>query len=354
MGNRRGFDQKKENLGASAAHVTKTFTAPTSGLEDVYFTWDTVINIARYTKVIDKLKEYVVVHFQDQAMGVVKAIEELKSPVFTKKERPVRMYWSVTSREPMALNMTKLKRNPETGSDNKPVLKDLEHKLEVDEYTEGYNTHKEGTKEWEENRGKCYYLVLQHCTPELKTELKNLARWEATVSDTDVVSLLLIVRDVMHNTQERKQSTMVLVESDAAFYTAIMKGSNTLNRYYRVFKAHIDTIEAHDGNPGYHSALVQEHMEANMVDKRFDTPTKQKNLKGNDLKMTKTEALKSSKGAYLGYLFLMMADDRYEPVNMFLHEGFLADRHQYPRDVLATKIFMANFIGTATAQLKRQ
>ena len=67
---------------------------------------------------------------------------------------------------------------------------------------------------------------------ELKTELKNSARWEAAASDTDVVALLLIIRDVMHNKKERAQSTMGLVESDAALYTMIMMGNQTLDEYY--------------------------------------------------------------------------------------------------------------------------
>ena len=164
---------------------------------------------------------------------------------------------------------------------------------------EGYKTHKGGTKAWKENRGKCYYLVLQHCPPELKTELKNLARWEASASNTDVVVLLLTIRDVMHHKKERVQSTMGLVESDSALYTTIMKGNNKLDEYYRVFKAQIDTIEAHDGNPGYHSALAQEHLEVWLVSKGFDTPEKQKTVVGDDLKKLKTAALKSAKGAYL-------------------------------------------------------
>ena len=56
------------------------------------------------------------------------------------------------------------------------------------------------------------------------------------------------------------------------------------------------------------------------------------------------------KGTYLGCLFLMMADKRYKPVKKFLHEGFLAEKQQYPQDVLAMKRFMADFIGTAAAK----
>ena len=62
MKHQRTFEGKSKP-GASAAPVTKKFTAPTSGLEDVYFTWDTVSDAVRYAKVVDKLKEYVAVHF---------------------------------------------------------------------------------------------------------------------------------------------------------------------------------------------------------------------------------------------------------------------------------------------------
>ena len=42
----------------------------------------------------------------------------------------------------------------------------------------------------------------------------------------DVVALLLIIRDVMHNRKERAQSTMTLVKSDTALYSTIMKKIN--------------------------------------------------------------------------------------------------------------------------------
>ena len=42
----------------------------------------------------------------------------------------------------------------------------------------------------------------------------------------------------------------------------------------------------------------------------------------------KSEVLKTSTGAYLGCLFLMMANGRYTPVKKFLHESFLAEKQQ--------------------------
>jgi len=77
--------------------------------------------------------------------------------------------------------------------DNVPKSEDWEHKLIIKEYLEKYKLYKEGAKAWDENTGKYYYLLLQHCPPELKTELKNLARWELATASTDVEALLLIV-----------------------------------------------------------------------------------------------------------------------------------------------------------------
>ena len=94
MGNRDRFNRKKKSEYATASTTKKKFTAPTLGLEDVYFTWGTVSDAARYTKVVAKLKEYVAVHFRDQATVAVRAMEELKPPVFVKSNCPVRPYWA--------------------------------------------------------------------------------------------------------------------------------------------------------------------------------------------------------------------------------------------------------------------
>ena len=113
--------------------------------------------------------------------------------------------------------------------DNVPKSEDWEHKLEVKEYLKKYKFYNEGTKAWTENKGKCYYLILQHCPPELKTELKNSAQWAA---DTNGVALLLIIRDVMHNKKERAQSTIGLVESDTTLFNNPVGSKDTLDEYY--------------------------------------------------------------------------------------------------------------------------
>ena len=51
-----------------------------------------------------------------------------------------------------------------------------------------------------------------------------------------------------------------------------------------------------------------------MVKKGPNTPEKQKSTEGEGRAKMKMDVLKSSKGAYLGCLFLIIAEKRYKPV----------------------------------------
>ena len=108
----------------------------------MYFTWGTVSDAVRHAEVVDKLKEYVAVHFCDQATVATRAIEELKPPVFVKSDRPVRVYWADEGQT----RTTNNKRSVGSTVDNVPKSEDWEHKLEVEEYLKKYNLYKEGTK----------------------------------------------------------------------------------------------------------------------------------------------------------------------------------------------------------------
>ena len=83
---------------------------------------------------------------------------------------------------------------------------------------------------------------------------------------------------------------------------------DTLGEYYQVFKAQVDTVEAHGGNPGYHRAVYQTLVDAYAKENDYDTTERLKTLKGEELKKMKAEAVKIISGAYLGCIFLIMAN----------------------------------------------
>ena len=71
-----------------------------------------------------------------------------------------------------------------------------------------------------------------------------------------------------------------------------------------------------------------------MLSKGYDTKEKLDAVDETELKKIKSEALKSSAGAYLACLFLMMANGRYKPVKKFLHEAFLAEKQQKHLEII--------------------
>ena len=61
MGKRtkRARQRNAAGSGGSGAATTKKFTAPTSGLEDVFFTWGTAKDAAKFEDTVSQLARYV-------------------------------------------------------------------------------------------------------------------------------------------------------------------------------------------------------------------------------------------------------------------------------------------------------
>ena len=117
-----------------------------------------------------------------------------------------------------------------------------------------------------------------------------------------------MVRGIMHNKKERKESVMTIVASDIELFTMVQDHDKELDDYHMVFKAQVDTINAHGGNAGYHPEIYQLHLAALQVKKginaaAWDATTPE------DKKTATAEALKTSKQTYLACLFLLMADN---------------------------------------------
>ena len=126
MGKRNGFNQKGKSDSLAAPATKKHFMAPMLGLGDVYFTWSTVINAARYAKVVKTLIEYVSVHFQDEVTAAARAMEKLKAPTFVKSKCPIRRLIRI---RPL-IQITNVILSTK---DNVPKSEDWEHQLIVKE-----------------------------------------------------------------------------------------------------------------------------------------------------------------------------------------------------------------------------
>ena len=221
--------QNATRSGGSGAATSKKFTAPTSGLEDVYFTWGTAKNAAKFEDTVSQLARHVGTRNWQQSSVASKAMSTIRAPVIEEPTRPVREYWADADR-------TQRTNNNMGGTDvapvpNQPVKEDWDHNLDVDDYKLKLKIFWEQTPTWKENKAKCYYLVLSHCPKELEQELRNSTRWSETEDDQDVVALLEMIRDITYPSwpsllfyiyfKERKESVMTIVESDVELFTIV-------------------------------------------------------------------------------------------------------------------------------------
>ena len=173
------------------------------------------------------------------------------------------------------------------------------------------------------NRPRAYNLVLQHCPPELETRLISQAKWEQVRANRDVVGLLQMIRDIAHNHDENKPGLMAIIECNLELSLGFQDKTQTCDDFMAVFKARVDTINAHRGQAGYHPGHLLD---------TFDRILEEKNLtKSTVLNWPQDEqdALKkviedAANEEYLAVLFIKQADEfRYRELKTTLVNAYL-------------------------------
>ena len=77
--------------GAGSPACTTKFTAPTSGLEDAFFTWGTAKDAAKFEDMVSKLARHVGTSPWPQPSVASKAMSTLKSPEFEEPAFPFKI-----------------------------------------------------------------------------------------------------------------------------------------------------------------------------------------------------------------------------------------------------------------------
>ena len=125
-----------------------------------------------------------------------------------------------------------------------------------------------------------------------------------------------------------------------------------LGEYYTVVKAQFDTIDAHGGNAGYHPVVYVLHLTA-LLDKKGITKEVYNGMEETEKEIIQSEAMKSTKEAYLACLFILMVDEeRYGGVKTALGDNYLLGKQEYPQDLLAAKRLLADFKGAPSKAKK--
>ena len=142
---------------SSATTTSKTkYKAPTSGLEEVVFTWGTARDAAKYEEVKSELSHHVGVQSWKHATETSKAMAGLEKPGFTKPIRPVREYWmdlmeTATTQDKYTTTTTVTKGNGPDGITsvaNVPTKEEWELQIDTADYLEANKAYKEPMSAW--------------------------------------------------------------------------------------------------------------------------------------------------------------------------------------------------------------
>ena len=138
-----------------------------------------------------------------------------------------------------------------------------------------------------------------------------------------MVALLKMIRDITHNKKERKESVMTIVESDVELYTIGQDPGESLDEYYKVFLAQVETIDAHGGNAGYHPVVFALHL-TTTLQKKETTREAYDAMDEDGRADIQSKTMKMAKETYLSCFFILMADkERYGGVETALRDNFL-------------------------------
>ena len=86
------------------------------------------------------------------------------------------------------------------------------------------------------------------------------------------------------------------MESNVELFTIHQAQGESLDKYYKVFKAQVDTIDVHGGNAGYHPVVFALHLRA-ILQKKEMTREAYDAMDEDGRKAIQSEVMKTAKEA---------------------------------------------------------
>jgi hypothetical protein len=298
-----------KTVGKTDTTTPSTYSAPTAGLQKVLFSFGSTKDAAEFITTKSKLARFVGTQSWPGAAAASMAMEDMAEPILTPPIRP-------------KLEQETIKQDGTTETITRPETSPM-FKMEVEDYIAANKTYNSKKDKWEENRPRAYNLVLQHCPPELETRLTSQAKWEKVRADRDVVSLLKMIRDIAHNHDENKPGLMAIIECDLELSLGFQDKTQTCDDFMAVFKARVDTINAHRGKAGKHPGHLHDTFERIIFEKGV-TMQAVVNWSEADQQALKEEVEAIANEEYLAVLFIKQADEfRYGELKTTLANAYL-------------------------------
>jgi hypothetical protein len=270
------------------------FAAPTQGLEHI-ISDDTGIAKAASTfnLNIEAISEHIANHLKFDGPPAALAVRELRAPTINFPNNPT---------DPTSL-------------------------LETMKWQRNFNHAHDQQKWWDKNTQKIYKVVMQHCTPEMKTKLLTMDSWAKTSAAQDGIALLKTIRDICHKKDGGANATTILdlVRMDKDMFLVHQAPTKPLSSYLSKFKGAVDVIESLDGSPWSHSAATK------IVYNKIYSSSNYKTDKNSNLTDYQAAAVKAQRQYLAGLFFHGLSNKAHRDPKKKIHNDALTGSDTVPR-----------------------
>jgi hypothetical protein len=140
---------------------------------------------------------------------------------------------------------------PEIRKDESTEVAKVFYENDLKQYVEDKST-------WVRVNKKIFNLMSTHCTPEMEMKLQSMKDWEKVEDDQDGLELAKLIRDILHQKDEKEQSALECVAADKALFLCYQKAHQTTAEYLETFKARVDVCKStSSGVPGNSNTIAE-------------------------------------------------------------------------------------------------
>ena len=186
-------------------------------------------------------------------------------------------------------------------------------------FSEQVKEYVKQTSRLQENIKHLWALVWGQCSDTIRTRIQALDTYEDLHTASDSLQLLIAIKDLMFNVQERKYIPLSIHLAKRQFFL-LLQGRNTVGEYYEQFKNQTDILTHIGAGIGDDEAIMNQVLQSQGIDVDDATDAQQETVE--------TEGIQR----YLALAFLMGSDrSRFGRLLEKLENDFTAGNDNYPK-----------------------
>ena len=189
-----------------------------------------------------------------------------------------------------------------------PTLKDNPTKQQELMWGKDYDMYLKKKDRYEENKAKVFAFILGQCDKDMKNKLQGDSRYSDVDEETDVVTLLSMIKEAVYDAHDKKSPTLQAVVAWKQLMKAYQYDNEPVLDYYKRFKSLVERVEVLHGE--IQTVKIAE--------------------KDPNYKKSKSATIVKEKEKWTAIAFIEGAEKRFKPMLKDLEQNYSLGDDKYP------------------------